>query len=89
LEKEIQWDQFNKRAAKNQRIRIGEQPPEKDVCQSEFGVRGDKRRTIKKVVKPVKKREVVEYMVQEHSLNIRQACCCASFLLSSQTKRRL
>lgn len=35
------------------------------------------------MVKPVKKREIVEYMVQEHSLNIRQACCCASLERSS------
>jgi len=35
------------------------------------------------VVKPVKKREIVEYMVQEHSLNIRQACYCASLERSS------
>ena len=43
------------------------------------------------MVKPVKKREIVDYLVQEHSLNIRQACCCASLERSSyyyQPKRQ-
>lgn len=35
------------------------------------------------MVKPVKKREVVDYIVQEHSLNIRQACRCVSLERSS------
>lgn len=35
------------------------------------------------MVKPAIKREVVEYVVQEHSLNIRQACKCVSLERSS------
>jgi hypothetical protein len=37
LEEEVQWDKFYQRTSKNQRIRIGEQPIEKDICQLEFG----------------------------------------------------
>lgn len=43
------------------------------------------------MVKPVKKREAVDYMVQEHSMNIRQACQCVSLERSSfyyQPKRK-
>lgn len=43
------------------------------------------------MVKPVKKREIVEFMTREHSLNIRQACQCVSLERSSfyyQSKRK-
>ena len=43
------------------------------------------------MVKPVKKREVVEYLVSEYPINIRRACKCLSLERSSyyyQTKRK-